>query len=132
MLPGSFLLGAEPRPDLGEVLLSPFDPPVPGFGDPWDIPCGVVEEGVTSLASPLGRPLAGLLPRERVPDEMRNLTTLVVQELNRPGVFDFAGEDFGADECVRAPAAALDQVNAELLGRFLRLDRELRPGARGE
>jgi hypothetical protein len=63
---------------------------------------------------------------------MRNLTTLVVQELNRPGVFDLAREEFGADECVRAPAAALDQVNAELLGRFLRLDRELRPGARGE
>src|SRR5262249_19051447 len=122
----------EPRPDLGDVLLSPFDPPVPGFGDTWDIPRGVVEEGVTSLASPLGRSLASLLPRERVPDEMRYLTTLVVQKLNRPGVFDFAREEFGADECVIAPTAALDQVNAELLGRFLRLDRVLMPGARGE
>src|SRR5262249_7914800 len=72
-----------------------------------------------------------LLPRERAPDEMGNLTTLAVQELNRPGVFDFAREEFGADECVRAPAAALDQVNAELLGRFLLVEGQVR-GADGD
>src|SRR5262245_39069523 len=57
---------------------------------------------------------------------MRNLATLVVEKSNRPRVFDFAREEFGADKRIGTLAAARDQVYSEIFGRFLRLDREHR------
>src|SRR5262249_36569259 len=95
-LPGGLFLPLQFGPEFGEVFLRPLELVGACFTAFRQVSGSMVEKSIA--LAPVGSTLLRHAPGHGVPDEIRDLFPLVVEEADSPGVRDLAGQEPGTHE----------------------------------